>query len=81
MFNISGFLEKFKKFDQNRTLQSENIINAVEKVVGVKLDKKNFNIKMGILYIQGSPTMRQEIFLKKENLLPLVRTEGVFDIR
>ena len=81
MFNISGFLDKFKKFDQSRTLQTENIIKSIEKVVGVKVDKKDFNIKMGVLYIQGSPTLRQEIFLKKENLLPLVMTEGVFDIR
>ena len=66
MFNISGFLEKFKKFDQNRTLQTENIIKSIEKVVGVKLDKKDFTVKAGILRIQGSPALHQEIFLKKE---------------
>lgn len=81
MFNISGFLEKFKKFDQDKTLQTENIIKAIESVVGVKLEKKDIGIKNGILRIQGSPALHQEIFLKKENLLPLIATEGVFDIR
>jgi ppGpp synthetase/RelA/SpoT-type nucleotidyltranferase len=81
MFNISGFLEKFKKFDQNRTLQTENIIKSIEDVVGVRIDKKNIVIKNGILRIQGSPALRQEIFLKKEHLLSLIKTEGIFDIR
>lgn len=81
MFNISGFLEKFKKFDQNKTLQTENISKAIEKIVGVKVDKTNLKIKNGILRIGGSPALRQEIFLKKEHLLPLIATEGVFDIR
>ena len=81
MFNISGFLEKFKKFDQSKTLQTENIIKSIEKAVGVRVDKKVLIIKDGILRIQGSPALRQEIFLKKENLLPLIATEGIFDIR
>ena len=81
MFNISGFLEKFKKFDQNKTLQTENIIKSIESAVGIKIDKKNIVIKDGILRIQGSPALRQEIFLKKEHLLPIIKAEGVFDIR
>lgn len=81
MFNISGFLEKFKKFDQNKTLRTENIIKSIDGIVGVKVSKENFTVKNGVLRIHGSPALRQEVFLKKEHLLPLVATEGVFDIR
>jgi hypothetical protein len=81
MFNISGFLDKFKKFDQHKTLQIENIIRSIEKVIGVVVDKKNILIKDSVVHIVGSPTLRQEIFLQKERLLPMVSTEGVFDIR
>ncbi len=81
MFNIAELLEKFKKFDQNKTLQTENIIKSIERVVGVKLEKRNLVIKDGVLRIQGSPALRQEIFLKKEHLLPLIAKEGVLDIR
>ena len=48
MLNISGFLEKFKKFDQNKTLQTENIIRSIESVVGIKVDKSSITIKNGI---------------------------------
>jgi hypothetical protein len=80
MFNISDFLEKFKKFDQDKTLQTENIQKSIENVVGVKVDKKDIRIKEGILHIQGSPALRQEVFLKKESLLSLIKAEGVFDV-
>ena len=81
MFNISGFLEKFKKFDQDRSSQTENIIRAIESAVGVKVGKGSFDVRNGVLFIHGSPVLRQEIFLKKENLLPLLKAEGIFDIR
>ena len=81
MFNISGFLEKFKKFDQDKTLQTENIQKSIECIVGVRIDKKNIVIKDGVLRITGSPSLRQEVFLRKENLLPLIATEGISDIR
>jgi hypothetical protein len=81
MFNISDFLEKFKKFERNNTTQTENILKSIENVVGVKINKKNIVIKNGVLRIQGSPALRQEVFLKKEHLLPLMTAEGVSDIQ
>ena len=81
MFNISDFLEKFKKFDQNKTFQTEVIIKGIESVVGVKIDKKAISLKNGILRIQGSPVLHQEIFLKKDLILPVIAAAGVLDIR
>jgi hypothetical protein len=81
MFNISGFLERFRKFDQGKTLQAENVARKIQGAVDFGIGKDNFVIKDGILYVRGSPALRQEIFLRKEQLLPLVATDGIFDIR
>lgn len=81
MLNISGFLEKFKKFDQNKTLQTENILKILENTIGVRVNKENVVIKDGILRIINNPALGQEIFLKKEHLLTLVKAEGVIEIR
>jgi hypothetical protein len=81
MFNISGFLERFKKFGQNQTLQTENVIKKIESVIGVRVDKKDIVIKDGVLHVHGSPALRQEIFLRKELLLPLIADDRIFDIR
>lgn len=81
MLNISGFLDKFKKFDKDKSQQSENIANIIGSVTGIKIRKDNFSVKDGILVIKGSPVLKQELFLKKENLLSLLKAEGVFDIR
>ena len=81
MINISQFLEKFKKFDNDKTLQKEKILETIEKNVGIKIAKENFDLKMGILYIKGSPIMRQEVFFKKQNLLEQLSSIGIYDIR
>jgi hypothetical protein len=81
MFNISGFLEKFKKFDRNKTAQTENIVGKIQNAVDFCISKDNFAVKDGVLYVRGSPALRQEIFLRKELLLPLVAVDGITDIR
>jgi len=83
MLNISGFLEKFKKFDTDKSLQQEKIAKNLEKVLSITIPIKNFTIKDCVLFIQGSPALKQEIFLKKTQLLSSFATFGekIFDIR
>ena len=81
MLNITGFLEKFKKIDGNKNLQKENIIKSIEKVIGIIIENKNFDIKDGVLYIKASPALRQEVFMKKAQLLGLISSDGIIDIR
>ncbi len=81
MLNISGFLEKFKKFDKDKKSQKESVIKIIEKFINMSVDPKSIEIKSGILQLRGSPGLRQEIFMKKEQLMPLLLTEKVFSIR
>ena len=81
MLNISGFLEKFKKFDADKSFQLENVAKNIEKTIGIAIPIKNLTIKDRVLYIQGSPALKQEIFLKKHQLLSLLASEKVVDIR
>ena len=83
MLNISGFLEKFKKFDADKSLQRENIAKVLEKILGASVPTKNITIKGGALWIQGSPALKQEIFLKKTEILSVLASAGekIFDIR
>ena len=45
MLNISGFLEKFKKFGADQSRQKENVIKSIEKVLGVSVQSENIIIK------------------------------------
>jgi len=80
MLNISGFLEKFRKFDADKTLQRENIAKNLEKILGINIPSKNLTIKNKVLYVQGSPALKQEIFLKKQQLIQEIGSE-IVDIR
>lgn len=81
MINISDFLEKFKKLDKDNSFQKQSLVEKIEKIVGIKLSTKEINIKAGVLYIQGSPTLKQEVFLKKQELLSALVGQGVSDIK
>jgi hypothetical protein len=83
MINISDFLGKFKKIGADKSLQQENIAKTLEKVLGIAVPIKNFTIKDGVLFIQGSPALKQEIFFKKTQLLSsfAILGEKIFDIR
>jgi hypothetical protein len=83
MLNISGFLDKFKKFDADKSLQRENIAKTLEKTLGVAIPIKNFTIKDGVLFVQGSPALKQEIFFKKTQIISALTDLGqkISDVR
>jgi hypothetical protein len=81
MFNISGFLEKFKKIDGEKTLQKDQILKIVQQVLTINITAESFTIKNNILTFKGSPLFKGEVFMKKEELLALLFPYGIIDIR
>ena len=81
MLYIALFLEKFKKFGADKTLQKEKVGQILEKIAGINIPKENLEIKFGILYLKTSPVIRQEIFFKKTAVLAAIASEGLYDIR
>ncbi len=81
MFNISGFLEKFKKIDGQKTLQKEQIVHLIDQILSIKIKPESFSIKNNILVLQGSPLFKSEVFMKKEELIALLSPLGIIEIR
>jgi hypothetical protein len=69
MFNISGFLEKFKKQVQSDELSQKEICDVVIKHTGITCKQNNIEIKNYILYINLSPTFKQKVFMHKKQIL------------
>jgi len=67
--HITNFLEKFKKL----IFQKEEIKNIITKVISeeifYQLEKEKIKIKNGIIFLEGSPILRNEIMLKKNKIL------------
>jgi hypothetical protein len=68
MFNISIYLDKFKNIESKGSILKNIIIDSVKKVLKADIDKKNIEIKNGIIYLKVNPVLKNEIFINKNNL-------------
>ncbi len=66
MFNISTFLEKFRKADTEKTLLRATIAQILFQYADLSVDPKQLKIKNGILEITGvSSSFKNQILFKK----------------
>lgn len=69
MKEISSFFDKFKNSALKELNKREIIASSLYKIVKIKIEIKDLDIKNGILYIKGSQMLKSEIFLKKKIIL------------
>lgn len=69
MNNLGEYLEKFKKFLSGPKLQREEVLKAIKKVAGIELAEGDIEIKEGTVYVASSPAVRNELFMRKANIL------------
>lgn len=71
MFNIADYFKKFSKIEGDSQFQSDSIRVALFE--NCKIDKVDFEVRKGILYIKGSPMMKSLIFTKKTAILTALK--------
>lgn len=69
MKEISSFFDKFRNSALKELNKREIIASSLYKIVKIKIDIKDLDIKNGILHIKGSQMLKSEIFLKKKTIL------------
>ena len=69
MFDITKYLEKFKKLSQSRNFLRNSVAEAVKEICNIEIDPKNIDIKSGIARIKEKPIIKNEIFIKKIKIL------------
>ena len=83
--NISSYLEKFRNIKPPNDSIKKVVIDVISIELGVDLLTENLNVKNNIVYINSSPTLKNEVLFNKKELLGLVNKKligkSVFDIR
>lgn len=69
MFNISIYLDKFKKVDLKNTSLKDGIISSISKVLKTKINEESVTVRGGIIYLKINPVMKNEIFINKRNII------------
>ena len=63
---IALFLEQFKSIGLESLLLKDVVIEGVHKYVGIKLDRKQVDIKNNNIYVTLPPSGKSEMFMKRE---------------
>lgn len=69
MFNISIYLDKFKKVDFKNTSLKDCVVASIGRVLKTKVNSKDVIIREGVIYLKINPVMKNEIFIKKASIM------------
>lgn len=69
MFNISIYLDKFKKVDFKNTSLKDGIVASVGRVLKIKINNNDVTIRDGVIYLKINPVMKNEVFIKKGSIV------------
>ncbi len=75
---LSNLLERFSK-NLNKSTETKNaIIDTIKNKTRVVLDYKNINFKDGVLEIEASPSAKNEIKLKEDEIKKELKISRIF---
>jgi hypothetical protein len=68
MKNLFNLLERFSRSLNKDTLLKETIAETILERTNIKLNPENLLLKEGVLELNGSPAVNNEIKLKEEGI-------------
>ena len=77
MFNISIYLEKFKNIESKSSSLKSIVVDSIKNVLKVDIDKKNIEIKNGIIYLKVHPVIKNEIFINKNKIIKEISSKNL----
>ena len=78
MYNISGFLHKFLNLERDNNTKLSVILETIKKETDIELSKEMLEIKGDNLKINCNPVFRNEIFMNKEKIENLLKSQKIF---
>ncbi len=82
MYNLSSLLEKFKHLKNPRE-EKERLVSTLSLVVGFEVDYGAVEVRNTIIYLNTTPYIKTECFIKKDQILNELKVKGfnITDIR
>ena len=73
MIEIKELLLRFGDILNNEEIKIETIREIISRVVNFQLKKEEIEIKNGTVFLNIKPIYKNEIYLKKENILKEIK--------
>lgn len=85
MEKIGGFFDKFRNKAALIIQTHDFVVLIIKKVTGIELDPRDVGISGGVLKINSSSIIKNEIFIKKTRILKeinqKIKNANIIDIR
>lgn len=75
---ISGFLQKFLSLERDNQKRISLVLESIKEVTALDLKKEDIEISGDFLKLKTNPVIRNEIFLYKEKIENLLRSNKIF---
>ncbi len=73
MFNISSYLEKFKKLGDAREKTKKSVADSFKEVSGIDVDQDSVKISNGEVIVSVAPTAHAIVFMKRESIIKKIK--------
>lgn len=78
MFNISIYLNKFSNLELKDSVLKSTIIDSINEILGVNLDKKIIKVTSGgVICLKVDPVLRSEVFINKAKLIKQLKVKNI----
>ena len=72
-FNLSHYLKKFEKFLPYEVQVRNAVIQSIQDVLGIVLERSQVKVSRGFVFINGPAPLKTEINLKQASILARVK--------
>lgn len=62
-------MDKFKNLESKNSILKNIIIDSVGKILRISINKKDVEIKNGVIYLKVNPVVRNEMFINKVDII------------
>jgi hypothetical protein len=73
MFNVSSYLEKFRKMAPDGDVEKRAAERAITESIGMAVEKGALRISGGVLYVSVSGALKAEIYMNKSGILKKIQ--------
>ena len=81
MFNIEQYLKKFSLRISDVSEKKIAVIKILKDTSGVDVLKEDIEIKESVLFVKAKPIIKNQLFLKREKILPLLKEQGIVGMK
>ena len=78
MISVTNFLSKFLKLEKDNKLKQSLVLEIINKVAKVNLNKEMLQIGDEQLRIVCSPVFRNEVFMHKKEIEDSLKSQNIY---